>query len=447
MRAHPLGRDAAIIGEVIDDPHHFVQMDTALRRPARRRLADRRAAAARSADAHPVPHPRLQQPDAAAVRRAHRARPRGVGRVRRQRRASPRRRSRCGGPTLVVAPFLKRAIPESVWRAHRCLVVHPGHRRRPRPVGARLGDHGRRADVGRHGAARPTPRWTPATSGRRVDVPDARARPRAASTATRSPRRRWRRCARRSRGSRARRAGPSRSTPRGAGVRGRLRPLMRQADRAIDWHARRHGDGAAQDPRGRRLARRARRAAAACRCRLFDAHAEDALRARGVAGRGDRAARRRDPAARRVDGAVWITHLQARRRRRAGVQAAGGAGCSATGSPACRRCRSRRTPASPARPGATIRYEEEGAVGVPALPVLQRRDGHRAVRARCARRSRARAARPTRVIVLIGGPDFWSNGIHLNLIEAAEQPGRGVVAQHQRDERPRARDRPHRPTS
>ena len=28
MRDHPLGRDAAIIGEVIDDPHHFVQMDT-----------------------------------------------------------------------------------------------------------------------------------------------------------------------------------------------------------------------------------------------------------------------------------------------------------------------------------------------------------------------------------------------------------------------------------
>ncbi len=29
MRAHPQGHDAAIIGEVIDDPHHFVQMDTA----------------------------------------------------------------------------------------------------------------------------------------------------------------------------------------------------------------------------------------------------------------------------------------------------------------------------------------------------------------------------------------------------------------------------------
>jgi putative two-component system hydrogenase maturation factor HypX/HoxX len=32
------------------------------------------------------------------------------------------------------------------------------------------------------------------------------------------------------------------------------------------------------------------------------------------------------------------------------------------------------------------------------------------------------ATRPTRVIVLYGGPDFWSNGIHLNLIEAAAQP-------------------------
>jgi hydrogenase expression/formation protein HypE len=29
MRAHPLGRDAAIIGEVIEDDQHFVQMTTA----------------------------------------------------------------------------------------------------------------------------------------------------------------------------------------------------------------------------------------------------------------------------------------------------------------------------------------------------------------------------------------------------------------------------------
>ena len=31
-------------------------------------------------------------------------------------------------------------------------------------------------------------------------------------------------------------------------------------------------------------------------------------------------------------------------------------------------------------------------------------------------------ARPTRVLVLFGGADFWSNGIHLNVIEAADSP-------------------------
>lgn len=35
------------------------------------------------------------------------------------------------GPELVIAPMLKRAIPEDVWRKHTCLIVHPG------PVGDR----------------------------------------------------------------------------------------------------------------------------------------------------------------------------------------------------------------------------------------------------------------------------------------------------------------------
>ena len=29
-------------------------------------------------------------------------------------------------PDLVLAPFLKRAIPEDVWQSRRCLIVHPG---------------------------------------------------------------------------------------------------------------------------------------------------------------------------------------------------------------------------------------------------------------------------------------------------------------------------------
>jgi hypothetical protein len=31
-------------------------------------------------------------------------------------------------PELIVCPFLKRMIPESVWSERRCLIVHPGPR-------------------------------------------------------------------------------------------------------------------------------------------------------------------------------------------------------------------------------------------------------------------------------------------------------------------------------
>ena len=47
-------------------------------------------------------------------------------------------------PELIVAPFLKRAIPESVWRNRRCIVVHPG-------IGAIAG---RRRSTGRCSRAR-----------------------------------------------------------------------------------------------------------------------------------------------------------------------------------------------------------------------------------------------------------------------------------------------------
>ena len=40
----------------------------------------------------------------------------------------------------------------------------------------------------------------------------------------------------------------------------------------------------------------------------------------------------------------------------------------------------------------------------------------------------------------MGGDDFFSNGIHLNVIEAADDPADGVLAQPPRDQRHRARD-------
>jgi putative two-component system hydrogenase maturation factor HypX/HoxX len=68
-----------------------------------------------------------------------------------------------------------------------------------------------------------------------------------------------------------------------------------------------------------------------------------------------------------------------------------------------------------------IRYEEDGVVGTlhfafhnGAMSTDQCR--------RLLAAYQVALARPTRVIVLMGGRDYWSNGIHLNLIEAAASP-------------------------
>jgi putative two-component system hydrogenase maturation factor HypX/HoxX len=68
-----------------------------------------------------------------------------------------------------------------------------------------------------------------------------------------------------------------------------------------------------------------------------------------------------------------------------------------------------------------IWYEEDGAVGYLHFDFY---NGAMST-SQCERLRRAfeRATRrPTRVIVLMGGSDFWSNGIHLNVIEAADSP-------------------------
>ena len=56
-------------------------------------------------------------------------------------------------PDCLVAPFLKRAIPESVWRSLPLLHRSSGHPRRPGAVGARLGDLEGALALGRHRAS------------------------------------------------------------------------------------------------------------------------------------------------------------------------------------------------------------------------------------------------------------------------------------------------------
>jgi putative two-component system hydrogenase maturation factor HypX/HoxX len=120
------------------------------------------------------------------------------------------------------------------------------------------------------------------------------------------------------------------------------------------------------------------------------------------------------------DAAVWITHL----RRADGSE-------PAFKLPAAMVLGERLAgvPASTLAPDAVvdtptwreIRYEETGAVAWLHFAFHNGAMGTAQCQALTAA-LRAARARPTRVIVLAGGPDFWSNGIHLNLIEAHAQP-------------------------
>jgi putative two-component system hydrogenase maturation factor HypX/HoxX len=331
-------------------------------------------------------------------------------------------------PELVVAPFLKRRIPESVWRAVRCIVIHPGIRgdRGPSALDWAIMD-----DVATWGVTALQANaemdagdvWTSVEFAMRAATKSSIYRnevTEAAVLATREVIERLRDASFR----------PEPLDPCAPGVRGRQRPAMRQADRAIDWAA----DGTASVLRKVRAADGQPGVLDAVRgiaLRLFDAHEEAVLPAGSAAAPGEVIATRDGALCRRtVDGAVWITHVQ----RGDGyphpfkLPAALALADVLAGVPEMPLV------ASAEVPGATwrmIRYEEHGDVGVLHFPFYNGAMGTAHCERLRAELARAKA-RPTKVIVLFGGPDFWSNGIHLNLIEAAEQPAdeslRNIIA-------------------
>jgi putative two-component system protein, hydrogenase maturation factor HypX/HoxX len=313
-------------------------------------------------------------------------------------------------PHVIVAPFLKRAIPEDIWRRHRCLIVHPGIPGDRGPCaldwalldgesewGVTVLEAEAEMDAGPLWAAVPFPlRAATKSSVYRGEVADAAVqavlaaleRIEAGDSAADS------------RGDCA----PMRIDPRDPAVRGRARPVCRPSDRAIDWRSDstetvlrkiRSADGSpgVLDTLFDRTVR------------LYDAH-----RADGVSGRaGDVIARCGEAVARATsDGAVWIGHVREERPMALKLPTA----CVFP-------VQSARLPrAAGYEP---IRYEEEGGIGLlhfgfynGAMSTAQC-DTLRAAYAKA-------LERPTRVLLLMGGPDHWSNGIHLGLIEAADSP-------------------------
>jgi Methionyl-tRNA formyltransferase len=292
-------------------------------------------------------------------------------------------------PDVVIAPFLKRAIPEAVWRHHRCLVVHPGP----------IGDRGPAAldwaildgaetwgvtvlqaeagmDAGPVWAHRAFPmRDATKSSLYRNEVTEAAVSAVFEALEAKAPIR------------------PERTWWKSAPT---------PADRAIDWTSDdtatvlrklRAGDGTPGVRDGAFF--------------LHDGHPADGLTACGppgawIARQGGRVARAT------IDGAVWIGQMRPAAKGAVKLPAAMVLGEAAD--------------ALPEQPGRhDIRYDEKGGVGFLHFPFHNgAMSTGQCLRLRDAFLEAAR--RPTRVIALMGGPDFWSNGIHLGTIEAADSP-------------------------
>ena len=323
-------------------------------------------------------------------------------------------------PDLVIAPMLTTAIPADIWSAVPCLIVHPGPRgdRGPSSLDWAImegaarwgvtvlqanaemdaGDIWASVEFAMPGCSK--------SSAYRTEVADAAAHAVLLAVA-------------RFAGGRYRPEPLDYTRP---DVTGRSRPPCRQADRQIDWPA---------DPTDVVLAKL--RAAdsspgvldeiGGTQYYLIGGHPEDQL-----SGQPGTILARRDGAICRAtsDGAVWIPQL----RRRTSDPAPGGPGTFKLPAALALRESLDGVPEIPApltlppgrRTYRQISYRESGAVGYLefAFP------GGAMSTDQCRRllaAYRHAQTRPVKVIVLGGPRDFFANGIHLNVIQAADDPG------------------------
>ncbi|MGX1668895.1 hydrogenase maturation protein [Streptomyces sp. NPDC055400] len=320
-------------------------------------------------------------------------------------------------PELVIAPMLKRAIPEDVWREHTCLIVHPG------PVGDRGPsslDWAISAGVDRWGV-------TVLQANGEMDAGDVWAwagflvspvgksdlyRNEVSDAATDAVLLAVDRFA----------SGTYSPLPQ-AQVRNRAaagtRPSYPQSLRRIRW-ARDSTETVVRKLRAADSSPGVLDELLGSEWHLHGGHPEDELKGRP----GELLATRAGAICRAtVDGAVWIPELRPRRRpgeprpfKLPAVQAL-----------------AERLPELPEsvfapdadhgrRTWSDISYREEGAVGFLSFSF----PGGAMSTSHCRRLLDAywaACSRPTAVLVLGGTRDFFSNGIHLNVIEASDDPG------------------------
>jgi putative two-component system hydrogenase maturation factor HypX/HoxX len=317
-------------------------------------------------------------------------------------------------PDLIICPFLRERVPAEIWQTHRTIIIHPGPPgdRGPSSLDWAIHDGEREWGVTALQAVEEMdagPIW-----GSRTFPIDPIDPPRKSSLYS---------------GPVADaavelvheilvKAGDPAFVPipldhRSPGIRSRLRPAMRQADRQFSW-----SDPTATVLRRIRAADGApgvRTTLAGTAVSVFDAHpgpapAGSAHTGSALPGRPGEILRRCGGAVlvRTGDAAVWIGHVRA-------------AGREALKLPATMALHERLAQV-PATPGGyrEISYRRRGPVGVLRFAFYNgAMSTHQCERLAAALRTAA--AQDTRVLVLRGGETF-ANGIHLNVIEAAPRP-------------------------
>ncbi|WP_457030371.1 hydrogenase maturation protein [Kitasatospora sp. P5_F3] len=321
-------------------------------------------------------------------------------------------------PDLILAPMLTRAVPEDVWQRYPVLIVHPGPKGDRGPSSLDWAIHQGSAewgvtvlqavaemDAGPIWASVP---FTVRAGGKselyRNEVADAAVE--AVLLAVERFAGGW--------------YGPEPLDYSQWDVTGQLRPYHAQEFRRIDWAA----DDTATVLRKLRAADSQPGVLDILLGREYFLHggcAEDELR-----GRPGELIASRDGAVCRatVDGAVWIPQL--RPRREAGGPPTFKLPAARVLGPSLVLAGVPEVPVTPERAAgrqtwSEIRYREAGEVGYLEFGF----PGGAMSTAQCRRllaAYRAAVARPTSVLVLGPSRDFFSNGIHLNVIEAAGDP-------------------------
>lgn len=318
-------------------------------------------------------------------------------------------------PDLIVAPFLKRAIPASIWQNHVCLVVHPGIVGDRGPSALDWAILNREAEWGvtilqANGEMDAGDVWAQRSFPMRIAKKSSLYRNEVTLAALDGLLEAVRKF-----------ASGKRPVPLAeiAGARGRLRPLLRQSERSIDWQ---------RDDSGAVLAKIHSADGFPglldnlfdTPCYLYDAHLATAAAVEAAAGVAGQIVARRDHAVlrRTVDGGVWIGHARLLRAPDDAYQP------FKLPVADCFPLQVERLPELPvalmhtADEWSELRYWEEAATGFLSFDFYNGAMSTEQCR-RLREAMKFAKARSTRVLVLMGGEDFFSNGLHLNRIEAA----------------------------